>query len=400
MKRVALYTTVILATLGGAALIYSFPEAVVMFLISLSIAATIRPLIDTLAQRGLPAGVAVLITFLGILVSLVILVWVVGGLVVNNLGAMGDYLAVMYDRMWATWPQGTAFQQTVIRQLPAPADLYSAFVGDQGGALVQTVMGVTTSSVGVLSQFFGALVLSIYWTADRIHFERLWLSVLPVEQRSRWRTVGRDIENALGAYIRSELAQSLLVGVLLGLGYSLIGLPYPALLAVFAAFAWLLPWIGGVLPLIPVLVVGWSAGWLVLVIALVFTIAVLLVMELIVEPRIASRRQYSPWLTIILIMIMGQSFGLFGVILAPPLAAMVLISARRILQETQVAASVPAQEVRSAREIAGLDERIAAVRAMIDNLEEPLSMQTTSMLDRLAGLVQKAQEISHEDPRP
>jgi hypothetical protein len=127
----------------------------------------------------------------------------------------------------------------------------------------------------------------------------------------------------------------------------------------------------------------------------------LLVMELVVEPRISSRKQYSPWLTLILMMAMGESLGLLGIILAPPLAAMILISARRILQETQTtAAAASAPQDRSAREIAALDERIEAVRAMVNNLEDPLPMQTTSMLDRLTGLVQKAQEMSNGNPQP
>jgi len=46
MKRLALYTVIVLATIGGAALIYFYPEAVVMFIISLTIAAAVRPMLD------------------------------------------------------------------------------------------------------------------------------------------------------------------------------------------------------------------------------------------------------------------------------------------------------------------------------------------------------------------
>lgn len=393
MKQLALYTTIVLATLAGAALLLSFPEAVVMFLISLAVAATVRPMLDGLTARGLPSGVSVLLTFLLIVIGLAGLIWGVSGLLVHDLGQLGDNLAMLYDRMWATWPHGSSFQQTLIARLPPPEDLYSAIAGDQGGALVTTLMGVTTSSVGFLSQFFGALVLSIYWSADRIHFERVWLSLLPVDLRARWREVGRDVEKLLGSYIRSEVFQSLLVGLLLGAGFTLMGLPYATALAVLAAVAWLLPWIGGVLAIIPILIVALIAGFPLALVAPVFTLAVLTVMELVVEPRIASRRQYSPWLTVILLMVMGESLGLIGIILAPPLAAMIQITARRILQETQASAA-PNQEIESARRIAELDERVVEVRQMIDKMDQPLSPQTLSMLDRLSELVCKAQEIS------
>ncbi len=393
MKQLALYTIIVFATLAGAALLLYFPEAVVMFLISLAVAATVRPMLDGLTARGLPSGVSVLLTFLLIVITLIGLIWGVSGLLVRDLGQLGDNLAVLYDRMWATWPHGSSLQQALIARLPPPEDLYSAIAGDQGGALVTTLMGVTTSSVGFLSQFFGALVLSIYWSADRIHFERVWLSLLPVDVRARWREVGRDVEKLLGSYIRSEVFQSLLVGLLLGGGFTLMGMPYPTALAVLAAVAWLLPWIGGVIAIIPVLIVALIAGFPLALVAPVFTLAVLTIMELVVEPRIASRRQYSPWLTVILLMVMGESLGLIGIILAPPLAAMIQITARRILQETQASAA-PNQEIESARRIAELDERVMEVRQMIDKMEEPPSPQTISMLDRLSELVCKAQEIS------
>lgn len=395
MKQLALYTAVVLATLGGAALVFSFPEAVIMFLISLAIAATIRPVLEALTQRGIPSGIAVLLTFLVIIVGMAGLVWSVSALLFKDIGLMGDNLSILYDRMWATWPHGSALQQTLIQQLPPPEELFTALAGEQGGALVSTLLGVTSSSFGILSQFFAALVLSIYWTADRIHFERMWLSILPVETRARWREVGRDVETALGGYIRSELAQSLMVGFLLGGGFTLMGMPYPTALALFAALAWLLPWVGGLLALVPILGVGVFIGFPMGIVAIVYTIAVLLVMELIIEPRIASRRQYSPWLTVILLMVMGDSLGLIGVILAPPLAAMIQITARRILQEGQ-ATLTPSSEIQSARRIAQLDKRIIVVRDMIANMEEAPPPQTTSMLDRLTELVRKAQEISQE----
>lgn len=395
MKRLALYTTVILATIGGTALIYFFPEAVVMFIISLTIAATVRPMLDGLAQRGMPAGLAAAVTFLLVFATIALLIYAISTLVIADIAALGDGLSKMYDYMWATWPHGSQIQKLVIEQLPPPENLYSSIAGDQGGALVQTLLGITSSSAGVLTQFFGALVLSIYWTADRIHFERLWLSLLPVETRARWRKAGRDIEDALGTYVRSELLQSLMVAVLLAIGYYVMGMPYPNLLAVFSALAWLLPWIGGAIAMIATVLVGLTAGFPLVILAPLYALAVMLVMELLVEPRISRRTQYSPWLTIILLMIMGEALGLFGIILAPPLAAMILIVARRILQETQTAAVV-SEEIESARRIAELDQRLVAVREMIANMDEPPSPQTNSMLERLAELVQKAQKITQE----
>ena len=101
------------------------------------------------------------------------------------------------------------------------------------------------------SQLFAAIILSIYWTIDRLHFERLRQSLLPVNSRVRWRRISREIEDDLGRYIRSEAVQALLAGITLYIGYSLLGMPLLTLLAVFGAISWLIPWLGAGIALIP-----------------------------------------------------------------------------------------------------------------------------------------------------
>src|SRR6185369_9351425 len=100
------------------------------------------------------------------------------------------------------------------------------------------------------------LILSVYWSTNQVHFERLWLSLLPAEQRKLARNVWRTIELELGAYIRSEIIQSFLAGFLLTIGYWMLGCPYPALLGVFGAIAWLIPLVGAPLAMVLPLLVG------------------------------------------------------------------------------------------------------------------------------------------------
>lgn len=394
MKRIALYTAIILTTAAVVAILISFPEAVVLFLVSLSIAAALRPMVDSLVQRGVVRGLAVVISYLTVIIVIVVLVQGISGPLFSELAKLGDHLAIAYDRIWSTWPKGTQIQQTIIRQLPEPESLYSGITGDKGAALANTLMGITSSSFATLSQVFGSLVLSIYWTIDRIHFERLWLSLLAVETRARGREIGREIENDLGAYIRSEVIQSLLAGLVLGAGFYWMGLPYPTLLALFAALAWLIPWLGGPLAVLIVLGAAWlSSPPLLAAGAAVLAAAVFIALELFVEPRLFRRRAYSPWLAIVFIMALSDAFGLAGVIIAPPLAAITQMVVRRIMQETTPVAAPVGEEIESARKIAKLDERVEAVRVMVDQMPEKPAPQTANMLDRLNALIDKANQM-------
>src|SRR6185295_12129801 len=145
-------------------------------------------------------------------------------------------------------------------------------------------LGFTLGSFDVLSQLLISLVLSIYWSADQEHFKRLWVSLLPVEMRASAREIWQNIEIGLGGYLRSQLIQSVLALFLLGIGYQVLGLKYPAALALIGTIGWLIPWIGVLLVVIPAVLVGLSMSPLLALLGAIFTIAVLYFLEFVVEP--------------------------------------------------------------------------------------------------------------------
>jgi predicted PurR-regulated permease PerM len=311
----------------------------------------------------------------------------------TELGALSDRFVNWYDHIWAVWPAGTQIQQTIIKNLPKPAELYPAIAGAQGEAIGRTVLGVTISSLTFFSQFIAVLVLSIYWSIDQLHFERLWLSLLPAEQRSRAREIWRDIEMRVGAYIRSELGQSILAGIMLGIGLSIMGVQYPIMLALFGAIAWFIPWLGGVIALLPIAWVGFMTSPLTAGIAVFYAVVVFLFLELVVEPRLYSRRQYNSLLSILLIIALADSFGLVGILIAPPLAAAI-----QIFYNHMIAASIPAApQNTSSKEIADLEARLRSVRELAQQQPPEDNPQANNLVERLDGLIRKADQVLNEE---
>ena len=83
--------------------------------------------------------------------------------------------------------------------LPTPENLFLGITSEPSMAL-SAVLGFTESIGSVLSGLVIALFLSVYWSVNQNHFERLWLSLIPAEQRKHARNVWRTIEADLGAY--------------------------------------------------------------------------------------------------------------------------------------------------------------------------------------------------------
>jgi predicted PurR-regulated permease PerM len=385
MIRIAKYVAVILATLAVLILAWQFNIALVLFLLSLAVAAAFRPGIDFFSARNLPRIWSLFAVYVVTILVLAIIILAISGPFLSDLQQITDDFTQAYERAKTEWPRaGDLFQRTLADQLPPPQDLYDTLAGEQGLTLVQTIFGVAANIFDVVGKIFIVLILSLYWSADRVRFERLWLSLIPVNQRIQARDIWRDIEAGVGAYIRSEVIQSILAILLLWLGYWAIGLRYPTVLAIAGALFWLIPWLGALLAVVPPLLVGLGVTTGMGVAAALYTLLVLVVLEFIIEPRFFSRRPYSSLLVVLLVIAFALSTGLAGALFAPPLAAALQILFSRLVTSTRVSASEGLDEITK------FSERIEGIRKMVVNSKAPAPPEVASLLDRLEDLVNES----------
>jgi predicted PurR-regulated permease PerM len=256
--------------------------------------------------------------------------------------------------------------------------------------MLSAVLGFTQGIGGMVSGFIVILFLSIYWGVNQNHFERLWLSLLPSEQRTYARDVWRTLEHDLGTYIRSEIIQSLLAVVLLGLGYWLLGSQYPVLLAVVGALAWLVPVVGAALAVVLPLLLGLLTGAQLSLFMVLYTLIVLIALQVWIEPRLIKRKWNNPILTLIILLALADAFGLLGIILAPPLSVVCQILWNLLVTDRLAPAT--------AVQVSDLKERQARLRLTIEEMEGPPPPLVVSSMERLAGLLEKAEPILQTAP--
>lgn len=386
MRSFAWFVTVILATLVVVVAIWQFRVALWLFLFSLAIAAAIRSPIERLKNQGLPLRVALSLIYTLVIGSLTLLLIFAGRFLLNELKELSNDFATGYLYILVMWPKGNLLQQAIAEQLPT-IETISLAVGESEGAVLQTLLGTTSSFIEIISQLILILLLSIYWVADEIRFERLWLSLVPVESRPRARDTWRTIEANVGSYIRSEMAQSLLAGFLLGLGFWPLGLEYPILLALIGALAWLIPFAGVLLALVPVAIVGLLNGPGIAILAAAYTLFVFVVLEKVIEPQLFNRRRFSGLLLLLVVMASIVLFGFPGLILGPPLSVAIQIFFGHVFyQQFKV---VP-QKVTP--ELAELKQRLNDMQAAIARAEKGPSPVVVNMVERLTHLVEKVEK--------
>ena len=389
MTRIIRYSIVIVTTLMLLLLVWQFSTAIVVFLLSLAVAAALRPLISSLISGKVPKWLA-----LGIVYTLLILVIISALLLISQpffdelQKATNDFLA-NYDRAKALWPQqGTLFQKTLAGQLPPSAELYQALTSENGIPALTSFFGVAQNIFDVLSKIMLVIVLSLYWSADQFRFERLALSLLPREYHPRALHIWRTIETEVGAYLRSEIVQSILAGLLLWLGYSALGIRYPTLLALWGAVARLIPWFGALIAVLPALFIGIGISTTVGIVATIYTIGILITLIVIVEPRFFPRHKYSSLLIVLFVIALSEAFGFIGVVLAPLLAVAV-----QILFQQLSPSLTPAFSTEASEQATDIKIRLLDLKRRIQNSHNRESMR---LVGRLHGLVNRINDYLQE----
>lgn len=389
MMRIVRYTVVVVLTLIVLLLVWQFGIAIILFLLSLAVAAALRPLISAITGRNVPKRFALGIVYALLIAAIVSSLLLISQSLLGELQTATDDFVANYDRAKTEWPQrGTAFQKALADQLPPSADLYQALTTEGGIPVLEGVFGVAQNFFSTLGQIAIVIVLSLYWSADQFRFERLALSLIPEEYHPKALHIWRSIENGVGEYLRSELIQSALAGLFLWLGYSMLGIRYPTLLALWGAIARLIPWFGAIIAVLPVLFVGIGVSSLMGVLATLYTIGILLTLQLIIEPRFFPRYKYSSLLIVLFVIALAEAVGFIGVILAPPLAVAVQILFRNLYP-----LATPTPSTETTEEMVSIKERLLQLRRRI---QDPRQRETVRLLNRLDRLINRATDYLQE----
>ncbi len=394
MKGLAKTTALVVATLLGLAVLWTFRGPTLIFLLSLVVAAAVRAPIEHLAGRGLPKPAALAGVYAAGFLVLAVLTVAVGYLASDELSRAGEDFRQLYEYSTRHSSPVLWIEHVAGVRMPPADELLTALLGRHGGQAVRLVLGTAFGAASAVVDIVLVVVLSIYWASDCAYFERFWLSLLPLPERASARDLWRMLETELGAYVRSEIAQSLLAGVLLGAGYHLLGLSYPALLAVIAAFCWLLPWLGAAIALValaladlPALVLDWPDALIPLAMAALFTILVFAILETCLEPRLFNRRRYNSLFIVLAVIALAETCGILGLLLGP----MVAVATQAALEHLERAGRRAASRCR----FGGSGGAHRGIASRAEFREDP-PREWMSLVERLEALIARAQEIDEE----
>ena len=384
MKRLVQITLTIGVTLLALLLVWVFQPTLALFGGSLAISAALRPMVQHLETRGIKRGWAILLWYMLALVVLVVgvLIYAVG--VTDELRTAAEQLPQAYTSMVDAWAHGTALQQNIARGLPDFDTLVQNIANGGGLAVIGgTVIGVAGGTVNMLIFGFAALSLAYYWLIEAAHFERLWLSLLPVGARVRAREIWRNAEAAVGAYIRALVLAVAVSALLLLALYRGAGISLAYVLALLGGFSQIVPRVGPAFVLLPAVLAALMLSPAHAAVVLIVGGAIQLAThKFAVRSMQQEALKVNPLLQVLLLLALAYLGGLWAMIFAPPLAALI-----QVLYASLLTSSTVTQQRESELEL--LAERLARLQASPDAERVEIS----STLRRSDDLLSKARVL-------
>jgi predicted PurR-regulated permease PerM len=234
-------------------------------------------------------------------------------------------------------------------QIPGAVD--SARIWLNESSIGRSALGAMESSSGAAGQLLSALPLAggilgglgevilvaavgIYFAADPHVYVTGMLRLVPPRRRER----ARQILDAMGVALRKWLIgmtlDMLLLGVMTGVGMWLIGVPLPMALAVLSGVAVFVPYIGPFIATIPGLLLALSVRPMLALYAAIVYLIVLSIEGNISQPLL-QRRMVSlpPVVNLLAILVFAPLFGIWGAVLATPLAVALWVLIQKVYIE-------------------------------------------------------------------
>ncbi len=176
------------------------------------------------------------------------------------------------------------------------------------------------------------LVIAFYWLTERSSFKRFVFSLVPVDKKARARLLWDSVEEKLGAWVRGQLALMIFIGVLAGIGYTIMGLNFALALAVFAGLTELIPLVGPYLGGAPAILVALTQSLNLALVVIGYIVVLQLVEGNVLVPRIMEKAVGVSPLTVIVGILIGATLaGIGGALLAVPIAAAIQVTVNNLM---------------------------------------------------------------------
>jgi len=325
----------IVVSLIVAMLLYSLQAVLTPFLVGIGIAYMADPFADRLEARGWSRTLAACVVTLVVVAMLIGLVPLVMKQI-QTLIYMLPQVETWYNLVLLPWLQDTLAIDIKSLKLDIVTEGLAAEWKQAGGIISRVVKYATSSTMSLISTF-GSMamvpVVAFYLLRD---FDLLTAKVnalLPRNIQPKVSAWASESDEVLAAFVRGQLLVMFCLGIIYAMGLSFVSLNYALLIGILAGLASIVPYLGfavGLAAAMTIALFQFDGYWPLLMVFAVFGVGQLIESFILTPLLVGDRIGLHPVAVIFAILAGGQLFGFLGVLLALPVAAVIMVLLRHL----------------------------------------------------------------------
>lgn len=207
--------------------------------------------------------------------------------------------------------------------------------------LAPNMWSILSNTFSILFSITIVFVILLYFIFILLDYEKIangWSNLIPTRYRPFVKGLADDVEFSMNRYFRGQSLIALCVGLLLAIGFKIIGFPLGVVLGLFIGVLNLIPYLQAI-GIIPMLLLSLMKSaetgenfWLIFGLALLVLLIVQCIQDLYLTPRIMGKAMgLNPAIILLSLSVWGTLLGFIGLIIALPLTTLCLSYYKRFI---------------------------------------------------------------------
>src|SRR3989344_1628455 len=298
-----------------ALVIYFLRDIAMILFLAIVIASGVGPFADWLEKKRIPRLLGVLLLYLTIFGLLVFLLSLVVPVLSGEFNELTSKLSTFINAISGAIDK--------VQSGGAGANKYFDFLGEienllEGSSqylrvLSQSIVGVVISIFGGIFSFFAVVILSFYLSVQKRGIAGFIKSIVPEKYEDYLVRLWTRTEHKVGRWFQAQLLLSLVVGLVVFIGLSLMHVRFALLLGLLAMILELIPTVGPVIAAIPAVILAFLQAPTLGIWVVIFYIVVQQLENHILTPLILGKSLGMNPVTVILALLIGAKVaGILG----------------------------------------------------------------------------------------
>lgn len=305
-------------------LFYLLSNVLIVLLFAIVIASAVSPFVSWMEKHRIPRLVGVLLLYLMVVAIVVVLSSLIIPSISNDISNLNTYL-----------PKVTQQLSTSLDKVQTGSSQYFDFIGELQNILEvvtgylqqfsQSALNLMVGAFGGLISFIAVIVISFYLAVQKDGIQNFLESVVPERFEGYIINLWRRVEHKLGLWLQGQLLLSLVVGLLVYVGLSLLGVKFALLFAILSMAFEIIPVAGPVLAAIPTIFVALLQQPMLALWVLIMFIAIQQLESHVLTPLMLGKATgMNPIVVILAILIGSQLAGIVGALIGVPVATIIV----------------------------------------------------------------------------